>query len=100
MTDRDSLLRVARQPSALAPLAVAVAALSLVLGHAAIYGTAHQPDEGAAAHLWQLLIALEIPLAVFFVLRWVRRATRAALLLLGALMVALIANFAAVYLLT
>jgi hypothetical protein len=40
-----------RRPSALIPLAMSIAALALVLGHIAIFGTARQADEGSAAHL-------------------------------------------------
>ena len=40
-----------KQPSALLPIAMSVAALALVLGHVAIFGVAHEADEGTAAHL-------------------------------------------------
>jgi len=43
-------------PSAFLPLAMSLTALGLVLGHVAIYGVVHEADEGAAAHLWQLLM--------------------------------------------
>jgi hypothetical protein len=51
---------------------MATLALALVLGHAAIYGVAREPDEGAAAHIFQLLVVAQIPVAIYFVLRWVR----------------------------
>jgi hypothetical protein len=44
-----------KQPSAWIPLAMSLAALALVLGHALVYGVIHEADEGAAAHTWQLL---------------------------------------------
>ena len=40
------------------PIGMSLAALALVLGHIALYGTAREADEGAAAHLWQLLMAV------------------------------------------
>ncbi len=49
-----------RHPSALAPMAMSIAALALVLGHIAIYGHAREADEGATAHLWQLLMVCAI----------------------------------------
>ena len=42
---------------------MSVAALALVLGHVAIFGTARQADEGTAAHLWQLLMAGRLQVA-------------------------------------
>jgi hypothetical protein len=35
-----------KRPSALIPLAMSFAALSLVLGHMAFFGVAHEADEG------------------------------------------------------
>jgi hypothetical protein len=52
-----------------APLAMSLAALALVLGHAAVYGRVHEVDEGAAAHVFQLLMALQLPLLVFHAVR-------------------------------
>ena len=46
------LLYLLRRPSALIPVAMSVAALAIVIGYAAIFGTARQADEGTAAHLW------------------------------------------------
>jgi hypothetical protein len=50
-----------KQPSALLPLAMSIAALTLVLGHISIFGVVHEADEGTAAHLWQLLVAGQVP---------------------------------------
>ena len=71
-----------RRPSALIPLAMSLAALSLVLGHIAIYGGARQADEGAAARLWQFLIAGQIPVIAFFAIKWLPRTPGQALLVL------------------
>lgn len=59
-----------RRPSALVPLAMSVAALAIVMVYAAIHGTARQADEGTAAHLWQLLMAGQVPAIAFFAFRW------------------------------
>jgi hypothetical protein len=45
-----------RRPTALIPLAMSVAALATVVGYAMIFG-ARQADEGAAAHVWELLMS-------------------------------------------
>lgn len=58
-----------KQPGAFLPLLMSLAALGLVLGHAAVFGIVHEPDEGAAAHVFQLLMAAQIPLVAFFAIR-------------------------------
>ena len=88
-----------KQPSALIPLAMSVAALGLVLGHIAIFGTARQADEGAAAHLWQLLMAGQIPVIAFFAIKWLPRTPGQALLVLGLQAAAVLAAAAPVFLL-
>lgn len=71
-----------KRPSALIPLVMSIAALSLVLGHIAMYGGARQADEGAAAHVWQLLMAGQIPVIAFFAAKWLPRTPGPALLVL------------------
>jgi hypothetical protein len=88
-----------RRPSALIPLAMSLAALSLVLGHIAVSGVAREADEGTAAHLWQLLMAGQIPVIAYFAIAWLPRAPRQALLTLAAQAVAMLAAAAPVFLL-
>ena len=59
-----------KRPSAFVPVAMSVTALSIVLGYAAMFGIARQADEGTAAHMWQLLMAGQIPFVAFFVFKW------------------------------
>lgn len=59
--------------SALAPLVMSLAALALVVGRIAVVGTARQVDEGAVAHLFQLLIVCQVPFVAFFAIKWLRR---------------------------
>ena len=42
------------------------AALAVVLAHIAMAGTAREPDEGRAAHIWQILMAGQLPFIAFF----------------------------------
>lgn len=95
-----STLALAKKPSASLPLAMSLAALTIVLGHAAIYGVVHEPDEGGAAHLWQLLILGQLPLIALFTLRWLRRAARQTARVLFLLAGMTAANFAGVFFLT
>jgi hypothetical protein len=55
--------------SALAPLVMSLAALALVLGRIAVIGTTRQVDEGAVAHLFQLVIMCQVPNVVFFAIK-------------------------------
>ena len=72
-----------RQPSALVPIAMSVAALALVLGNVAIFGVVRETDEGAVAHIWQLLMAGQMPVIAFFAIKWLPRAPRPTLVVLA-----------------
>ncbi len=89
-----------RQPSAWLPLAMSFAALALVLGHAAIFGVVREADEGAAAHIFQLLMAAQLPLVAYFALKWLPRVPAQALRVLALQAGAALAAFGAVYWLT
>ena len=86
-----------RKPSAFLPVAMSFAALAIVLVHVAIQGAAHEADEGAAAHLWQLLMAAQLPLLVFFAIRWLPRCPKQALLVMALQASAVVAALAPVY---
>jgi DNA-binding CsgD family transcriptional regulator len=62
-----------KNPSAFLPPAMSLAALATVLLHIAIFGVARQADEGAAAHIWQILMAGQIPIIAFFIIKWLPR---------------------------
>ena len=86
-----------KQPSAVIPIAMSAAALALVLGHVAIFGAAREADEGAVAHLWQLLMAGQAPVVAYFALKWLPRDSGQALRVLAAQAVAMLAACAPVY---
>jgi hypothetical protein len=88
-----------KRPSALIPVAMSLAALSLVLGHIMLFGGARQADEGTAAHLWHVLMAGQIPIIAFFAIKWLPRTPRQALLVLVVQAVAGLAAAAPVFLL-
>ena len=93
-------LSLIRRPSAYLPLAMSVAALFLVLAHAAIFGITHDPDEGTAAHTWQILMVAQLPFVANFVIRWLPNQFKGSLQILAFLATTWLANFAAVYFLT
>jgi hypothetical protein len=72
-----------KRPSALIPVAMSVAALATVIGYAAMFGIARQADEGAAAHVWQLLMVGQVPVVAFFAIKWLPTKPRQALLVLA-----------------
>jgi hypothetical protein len=88
-----------KKPSAFLPLAMSLAALALVLVHLIMFGAARQADEGTAAHLWQLLMATQIPIVAFFGIRWLPQSPRSALPVLALQAGAALAALAPVYLL-
>lgn len=93
------LSQVLVRPSAFLPLAMSLVALTTVAVHVAVHGTAPQPDEGAAAHFWQLLMAGQLPIIAWFGIRWLKEAPRAAAAVLTLQLVAVLAALAPVFLL-
>lgn len=71
------------QPSAWVPLAMSLAALCIVVGHITMLGSMHEADEGAAAHLFQLLVAGQVPFIAFFAIKWIKQAPKCAWSILG-----------------
>ena len=93
-------IRLIKQPSAFLPVAMSLATLAMVLIHAAIFGVVHEADEGTAAHIFQLLMAVQVPVVAFFALKWLPRASRPALSVLALQAGAALAAIAAVFFLT
>lgn len=88
------LFALIRRPSALVPLILSGVAMVIIAAHIARNGTAPQADEGAAAHLWQLLMVGQLPIVAFFAFKWLPDAPKPALIVL-ALQIAAIAAAAA-----
>ena len=88
-----------KQPSAFLPLAMSLAALAVVLGHVALFGAAREADEGTAAHVWQILMAGQIPIMAFFAIKWLPQSPRYASRILALQAIAALAALGPVYLL-
>ena len=86
-----------RRPSAFIPIAMSAAALGTVLFHIVTVGTAPQPDEGAAAHIWQLLMAGQVPVVMFYAVTSLPEAPRTALPILALQVGAALAAIAPIY---
>lgn len=85
----SNVVSLAGRPSGFIPLLCSFAALTTVFVALASAAGARHADEGAAAHIFQLLIFAQIPMLVFFGLRWARKATWAALTILVAQIIAI-----------
>lgn len=63
-------------PTALVPIGLSLGAVLIVLLHFGFFGSDPAPDDGATAHVWQLLMAAQIPAIWLFTAKWFRRARR------------------------
>jgi hypothetical protein len=85
-----------KQPSAWIPLAMSLAALALLLGYVAIFGIVHNKDEGSPAHIFQLIMVAQLPIAAYFAIKWLPKLPKQSLLVLALQAVAWIVPIATV----
>lgn len=88
-----------KKPSGWVPLAMSFAALAVVIGHVAMFGAAREGGEGTAAHVWQILMAGQVPVVAFFAIKWLPRSPKQALLVLALQAGAALAALAPVFIL-
>lgn len=93
----NSFGAIVKQPTAFLPLAMSLTALAVLLGSIAMFGVVHESDKGAISHIWQLLMAGQLPVLLFFAIKWLPRAPRQTLLVLGLQACAALAAMAPVY---
>lgn len=86
-----------KKPSAFLPLGMSLAALATVIIHIILFGVARQADEGAAAHIFQLLIIAEVPIVAFFTIKWLPRFPRQTLETLALQLFAVLAVLAPIF---
>src|SRR5215216_3618468 len=98
-TSERSPSTVLKHPSAFLPVAMSLGVLAIVLMFVALHGTAPQADEGAAAHIWQLLMAAQVPIVLFFAIKWLPQSPRQAMPILGLQAGAALAAMAPIFLL-
>ena len=72
-----------RQPTGYLPVAMSLGALAMIVWFVAAHGVVHKSDEGAQAHLWQLLVAGQVPIVGYFAFTWLPRAGRPALVVVA-----------------
>ena len=100
--DPNSFSAMLHRPSAYLPLAMSLSALAMVLVSLAIGiaqggKVARDPDEGSIAHIWQLLMTVQMPIVLFFAVKWLRRAPGQTLRVLGLQAGAWLASCAPIY---
>lgn len=91
--NHNSLLK---QPSAWIPIAMSLAALTLLLGYVAIFGIVHSEDEGAPAHIFQLIMVAQLPIIAYFAIKWLPMKPKQSLIVLALQAVAWIIPIVAV----
>jgi hypothetical protein len=95
-----SVLALSKEPGAYLPMAMSIAALTVVVASLAMFGVPPpHADEGATAHIWQLLMVFQAPVIVRFVFKWIRKTPRPALSVLGIQIALALAAMAPVYIL-
>jgi len=92
-------LTLLKHPSAFLPVVMSLGALATVLLYLAVNGPAPQADEGTAAHIWQLLMAAQVPIVAFFAFKWIPESPRRAVPVLVLQAIAAVAALAPVFLL-
>jgi hypothetical protein len=93
---------ITRRPSAFVPLAMSLTALTMlgcVLTYDVIHtgGVVREADEGTVAHLWQILMAGQLPIIAFFAIKWLPRAPKPTLYVLALQAGAALASMAPVF---
>ena len=89
-----------KQPSAILPLIMSGISIAMVLVHYAMFGIVYEEDEGTPAHLFQLLMVIQVPIIAYFAITWLPQAPKQALRILALQAAAMAAAFASVFFFT
>lgn len=92
-----TMLALLRRPSGFVPVAISAMLVALILDRVAQVGTLYQPDEGAGAHLFQILMPVQFLIMLFFAIRWLPERRTAAIEVLALQIAAALTVFALVY---
>lgn len=88
-----------RHPSAFLPVLMSLGAIATLVIHIARFGVTREADEGAAAHIWQLLMAAQAPIILFFAVHWLPKNANDAWRVLALQIAAALAAIAPVFIL-
>lgn len=92
---------IIKSPSAFLPILMSTAALTLLILNLVVFGIPKVPstDEGTAAHIFQLLMGGQIPIILFFAIKWLPKKPKEAIIVLIFQLFAGLLAFAPVYIL-
>ena len=79
-SEKNSLFK---QPSAWIPLLMSSAALTMILVYVAMFGIVHNQDEGTPAHIFQLIMLAQLPIAGYFAVKWLPKQPKQSLMVLA-----------------
>ena len=82
-----------KQPGAWIPLAMSLLALVMILGYVVMFGIHNGTggeDEGTPAHIFQLIMVAQLPIAGYFAVKWLPRRPKQSLIVLASQAIALI----------
>ena len=88
-----------RHPSAFLPVLMSLGAIATLVIHIARFGVTREADEGAAAHIWQLLMAAQAPIILLFAVNWLPKNANDAWRVLALQIVVALAAIAPVFIL-
>lgn len=78
MTYPGNVTALVRKPSGVIPIAMSALAFVTVMSAVTLFGAKPEPDEGAVAHIFQILIAGQLPFLAWFAFHWLRSDFRSA----------------------
>lgn len=87
-----------KKPSAWIPLAMSFTTLTMFLAYLTIFGNVHHEDEGAPAHIFQLLLAGQLPIIALFAIKHFPKQPKQTLKILTLQFIATLIPIAAVFL--
>jgi hypothetical protein len=79
----ESVVALVRKPSSIIPILMSGAALAVVVAAVTLFGARPKQDEGAAAHLFQIMIAGQLPFVAWFASQRLRRDFKTAVIVIG-----------------
>ena len=91
------MISTLKRPSAWIPIAMSLAILAMVIANIGIFGVVNGADEGAAAHIFQIWLVLEILMVAFFAIKWLPKRPKGTLFVLAIQIVAVLAACAPVF---
>jgi hypothetical protein len=86
-----------KRPSAWIPIAMSSIVLAVFIWHVTTYGVVRETDEGIGAHLFQILMPLQLPIIAFFAITWLPKSPREAIFILALQLLAALMVIAPVF---